>query len=586
MTGEPAAVRPTIRRLVGYLRPHWRAQTVAVVASLVAVASDLPIPLLIKVLVDDVATAGQLDLLASALAGIGALAVVQAAASITSDYLFTTAGQQAVNVLRADLMQHVLRLPLSYFRRRRTGETVTHFTSDCDAVAEVYQSGYGAGVAAVVQVVGIISVVAVIDWRFGVAAAGLVPVYMVLPLLLRRQHIQAGARVQAAVGNLGGLATELIAGTRDIRAFNGELWSIRRLRRTLREVLDARVYEGIVGGWTLVTASIYWLTYAVIFGLVAEPIFRGELTIGFALAMAWYFTRLDLGARPLMTAYAELQRSVGAASRLFRFLDTPGESPGDGGASSMVVTRGEIAFRGVSAAYDTGRAVLHDVSFTAGPGHVTALVGPSGGGKSTIVNLLLRFLRPSAGRIEIDGQNIAAVDAAAVRRHIGVVFQDAVLFDGSIADNIRFGRHELRDEAIEAAARTAGLDEFVQSSARGYATPIGERGLRLSGGQAQRVALARAIAAQPPILVLDEATASLDAESEQSVLHSMAEAARGRTTFVVAHRLSTARAADHIIVLDEGRVIDGGSHEELYQRCRLYRKLCDLQMTQPDEVSA
>ena len=325
------------------------------------------------------------------------------------------------------------------------------------------------------------------------------------------------------MGNLGGLATEFIAGTRDIRAFNGELWSIRRLRRTLREVLDARVYEGIVGGWTLVTASIYWLTYAVIFGLVAEPIFRGELTIGFALAMAWYFTRLDLGARPLMTAYAELQRSVGAASRLFRFLDTPGESPSDGGASSVVVTRGEIAFRRVSAAYDTGGTVLHEVSFSAGPGRLTALVGPSGAGKSTIVNLLLRFLRPSAGRIEIDGQNIAVVDAGGrAPSHWRGVSGRRCCSTGRSPTTFASGGMNC---AMKQLRTLPELPASTNSSSHPLAAmprPLGSAVCGSRGGQAQRVALARAIAAQPPILVLDEATASLDAESEWSVLHSMA----------------------------------------------------------------
>ena len=286
-----------------------------------------------------------------------------------------------------------------------------------------------------ISVLGIVIVVAVIDWRFGVLAAVLVPVYMLLPRLRQGHHVRSAQRVQSATGELGGLATELIAGMRDIRAFNRQAWSLERLRRLLRELRDARVYQGFVRGWTWVTTTIFWIAYASIFLVLAEPIFGGEVTIGFALALAGYLSWLNREVTPMTMAYVDLLHAVGAARRLFDFLDTPAEDDaGDG--KPLAVTRGEVEFRGVGAAYMAGTPVLTDVSFRVPGGSTTAIVGPSGAGKSTVVNLLLRFLQPSAGEIRLDGQDIGAASATEARRHIGVVFQDPVLFHGSIADNI------------------------------------------------------------------------------------------------------------------------------------------------------
>ncbi len=577
MSQQPLNVGATVRRMATYLRPHWKAQLGAVLASLVTVGAELPAPLLIKALVDDVAIGGDLSLLPPLLIALGALAIVGSIAAIAANYLFTSAGEQAANVLRRALMDQVLRLPLAYFRGHRTGDTVTHFTADSAAIAEAYERAYGNGLAAAISVLGIVIVVAVIDWRFGVLAAVLVPVYMLLPRLRQGHHVRSAQRVQAATGELGGLATELIAGMRDIRAFNRQAWSLERLRRLLRALRDARVYEGFVVGWTWVTTTIFWIAYASIFFVLAEPIFDGEVTIGFALALAGYLSWLNREVTPLTMAYVDLLHAVGAARRLFNFLDTPAEDDaGDG--TPLAITRGDVEFRGVGASYISGIPVLTDVSFRAPSGSTTAIVGPSGAGKSTVVNLLLRFLQPSAGEIRLDGQDVGAVSATEVRRHVGVVFQDPVLFHGSIADNIGFGREGIGQHEVARASDIAAAADFIGATRDGFDTQVGERGLRLSGGQAQRIAIARAIAGDPRVLVLDEATSALDAEAEHLVLRGLERAREGRTTLVVAHRLSTVHRADQVVVLDEGHVLDVGRHDELYERCGLYRELCDRQM--------
>ena len=584
METPPPSTATTVRRLTAYLRPHWRAQAGAILASLLVVAAGVPIPLLTKALVDDVATEGRLELLPPVLAALGVLALLTATFSVLSSYLFTRAGARAINVLRADLMRHLFRLPLTYFRRHRRGEIATHFTSDVEAVATAYRESYGRGIASAVQLVVVIAVIAVFDWRFGVGAVAILPVYMLVPWLNKRHHAEASRRMQDATGHLGGLSTELVAGTRDLRAFNAEGWSLQRLHRALRELLRAGIYQGTVRGWSISLSSIYWFIHAAIFAVLAEGLFQGTVTIGFALAMVGYFAWLDGSMGPLASAYVELQQALGAAGRLLGFIDTPGEASTADASSVLSVPRGEIEFRDAGVAFEPGRPVLQGVSFTARAGRVTALVGPTGAGKSTTINALLGFVRPDHGAITIDGRDIAEVDPSQVRRHVGVVFQDPALFTGSIGDNISFGRDDIDCARVVEAASIARAADFIEELPGAYGTNLGERGLGLSGGQAQRIAIARAIAPDPKVLVLDEATASLDAESERDVMAAMAAGMGGRTTIVIAHRLATVRAADQIVVLDAGRVLDRGRHDELYERCDLYRSLCDLQMQQPADA--
>ena len=574
-----------LRRLAAYLWPHWRWQAAAVMASVLVVAAYLPFPWLTKILIDDVVGAGNLDLLGPAAAGIVATAVATAAFLLASNYLFTTAGEQAINDLRTRLMDHTLRLPLAYFRRQRTGEVVAHFTTDSVAVTGVYRAAFGAAPAAVIELAVMLLVIGLIDWRFVLVSIGVIPIQATLPALLGRPQRRAGEREQSAMAALGGLSTELVAGAREIKAFNRQNWAARRLAVDLRQLFGARLRVAALLQTRLFFIFIHELIRVAIFAVLAGAILGGEVRFGVVFALAMYMSYLASPGFALMGAYAETQHALGAAGRLFAFLDTPTESAKPDGARRLPDIRGEIDFEHVNAAYESGAPVIQDVSFTAPAGRTTALVGPSGSGKTTVANLLLRFLQPRGGRILVDGRDVATVTAAQLRRHVGVVFQDPVLFAGTVADNIRFGRDEISEARVVEAATIANAHDFITAMPRGYATQIGERGLRLSGGQAQRIAIARAVAADPRILVLDEATSALDAEAERLVHAALDRAAEGRTMLVIAHRLATVRGADRIVVLDRGKVVDTGRHDELYGRCDLYRELCDLQMTSTGTVN-
>ena len=568
-----------LRRLAAYLRPHWRWQAAAIAATVVFSAALLPFPWLTKILIDDVVGAGNLDLLGPVVAGIVAAAVVATVFNLASDYLFTTAGEQAINDLRSRLMEHTLRLPLAYFRRQRTGEVVAHFTTDSVAVTGVYRAAFGRAVAAVIQLAVMLLVIGLIDWRFFLVAIGVIPLQMFLPALLGRPQRRAGEREQTAIAALGGLSTELVAGAREIKAFNRQGWAARRLAGDLHRLFSARLRVAALLHVRVFYNVIDTLIWVAIFSVLAEPILGGQVKFGVVFALAQYMSFILQPAYVLMGAYAETQHALGAARRLFAFLDAPEEPAATAAERRLPVIRGEFAFESVSAAYESGAPVIQNVNFTAPAGRTTALVGPSGAGKTTIANLLLRFLQPRSGRIVVDGRDVATATAAELRRHVGVVFQDPVLFAGTVADNIRFGREEISDARVVEAATIANAHDFITAMPQAYATEIGERGLRLSGGQAQRIAIARAVAADPRVLILDEATAALDAEAERLVHAALDRAAEHRTTLVIAHRLATVLGADRIVVLDAGKVVDTGRHAELYGRCDLYRQLCDLQMT-------
>jgi len=581
---SPSAVW-LLRRLAAYLRPHWRLQAGAIVASVFVVATFLPFPWLTKILIDDVVGAGNLDLLGPVAAGLVAASVATAGFLLASNYLFTTAGEQAINDLRTRLMDHTLRLPLAYFRRQRTGEVVAHFTTDSVAVTGVFRAAFGAGPAAVIELAVMLLVIGLIDWRLVLVSLGVVPLQMLLPALLGGPQRRAGERQQTAMAALGGLSTELVAGAREIRAFNRQGWAASRLADDLHRLFSARLRAAALLQTRLFVGLIAHLIRVAIFAVLAGAILGGEIELGVMFALAQYMAYFLGPAYALMGAYAETQHALGAAGRLFAFLDTPTESAKPDAARGLPDIRGEIDFEHVNAAYESGAPVIQDVSFTAPAGRTTALVGPSGSGKTTIANLLLRFLDPSGGRILVDGHDAATVTAAELRRHVGVVFQDPVLFAGTVADNIRFGRDDISEARVVEAATIANAHDFITAMPQGYATQIGERGLRLSGGQAQRIAIARAIAADPRVLVLDEATSALDAEAERLVQAALERAAEGRTMLVIAHRLATVRGADCIVVLDAGKVVDSGRHDELYGRCDLYRELCDLQMTSDGTVN-
>ena len=580
-TTGAASAWSMFRRLLGYAGPYRLTGGLATAAAAGVSVLLLARPWLMKLLVDDVFGEGNAALLAPVLIGMVALEVVLAGLGYGVQYGYARVGERAMNDLRARILLHTHRLPLTSLRRHRTGDVVAHFTSDSTAIGGVYRHVFAEGVLPGLRVIAVVAIIFAVDWRFGLLAVALIPFYAFLPVLLRGRVQGASRGVQDAMASLSALLTEFVGGARDLKAFNREDWAGGQLNAEARRLWRGRLRLVVVRGVAMIQSVVYWGAWAAIWFVLAPPAVAGEITVGLLLALGYYFMMLEAPSRAIVNAYVEVQTALGAARRVFTFLDTP-EEPIRAADASAPISGGEVRFERVTFGYTEAQPVLRKVSFHATHGTTLAVVGPSGAGKTTLINLLLRFLDPASGRITVDGYEIGDIDPAALRDSCGVVFQDPMLFEGTIAENIHFGREELTEAQVERAAVIANAHDFITATEHGYATRIGERGLRLSGGQAQRVAIARAIADDPRILILDEATSALDADSERLAQEALARASHGRTTIVIAHRLATVRRADLIVVLDEGEVLDTGRHEALYDRCELYRRLCDLQFLQPE----
>ena len=581
VTPEPSDV-DVAKRLWAYMRPSAWEYAVAIGATLGNSVIWIVRPWLLHLIIDDVFGQGNRGLLVPVLIALGAVGVVTAIDATVGHWFHERAAQGAMLGLRSDVLRHAQRMPLSDVRARRTGDIAAHLTSDATVIGRVYLAFVSLVFAQAFRLPAYLAIMFAIDWRLGVIAVSSLPIHALMATRLRGTIRSASGRVQDAVGRLSAVLTDMVGGVRDIKAANRQTWAGRRVATEADGLWRAQVGLSLFESLRWVPYVVYWGIYIAIWAVLAGAVVDGAVQLGMLVAAGQYMLQLGAPVGNAVSDLSHMQVAAGAARRVFGFLDSGPEPAPTTTSVRPIGQRGEVHVDGVSFAYADGEPVLRDVSFRANAGETVALVGPSGAGKTTLTSLLLRFYEPTGGSIRIDGTDIAGVDASAVRERLGVVFQDPVLFDGSIEENIRLGRDDVSSERMVEAAVTANAHDFITDTEDGYDTHIGERGLRLSGGQIQRVAIARAILGDPRILILDEATSSLDAESERLVQQALARAAAGRTTLVIAHRLATVRRADSIVVLDEGRVLDTGRHDELYERCDLYRRLCDLQFLQPE----
>lgn len=575
--------REIASRLWGYLR-GWRldyAGAAAMTAGNSAVL--LTRPWLLHVLIDDVFGKQDRGLLIPTLLGIAGCGVALGLAAVFGHWFHTRAAEGAMSRMRQEVLQQAQRIPIGDLRGRRTGDIVSHLTADAAVISTVYLHAVSVVCANALRLPGYLVIMFVIDWRLGLITVATLPIHALMATRVRGRTQAAGRGVQDAMGRLSAVMTELVGGARDVKAFNRQRWAGERLDSETRTLWRARVRVALLGSLGRTAHLAYWAALIAIWAFLADAVVAGTVAVGFLVASGQYLLQVGGPVRNVLNEFVQIQVVLGTSRRVFGFLDTPREVDESTGRS-LTVARGELNVREVGFSYGEDD-VLNQVSLTASPGEKVSLVGPSGAGKSTLISLLLKFYEPQTGRIEIDGQDIRDASAASVRQSIGVVFQDATLFDGSVSENISLGRETVTEADVRRAAVLANADDFITALEHGYDTNIGERGVRLSGGQVQRIAIARAIVGDPRILILDEATSSLDAESEWLVQQGLERASAGRTTLVIAHRLATVRQADRIVFLDGGRVQDAGRHDELYARNDHYRRLCDLQLLRGEALS-
>jgi subfamily B ATP-binding cassette protein MsbA len=561
---------------------HRKRLALGFVIMLVNRAAGLVLPGSSQMLLDDILPSGDTGRLMLLAGVVGAATLVQSGSSFALSQILGVAAQRAITEMRRSVQSHLVRLPIRTFDATQTGILVSRVMSDAEGIRNLVGSGLVQLVGGALTASVGLGVLFWLNWKLTsitIALLGIFAVGMAIAFTKLRPIFRERGKINAEVT---GRLVESIAGIRVVKAYTAErrerLEFSRGAHRLLRNVASSMTGVSATGALSTVVVGAIGTVLILVGG---RDIMAGRMTDGEFLQ---YILFTGIVAAPLVQIASigtQITEAFAGLDRIRELRNVTPEDADDADRHSVGEVRGEVRFDNVSFAYEPGTPVLHDIAFEARAGSTTALVGSSGSGKSTLVSLVMAFNHPQQGRILIDGRDLAELKLREYRSALGIVLQDNFLFDGTILENIRFARPDASDAEVRDAARIAHCDEFAVGFSDGYRTIVGERGVRLSGGQRQRVAIARAILADPAILILDEATSSLDSESESLIQEGLTRLRAGRTTFVIAHRLSTITAADQILVLEEGRIVERGRHEELVEHPGgRYRALYERQYRQ------
>ena len=570
-----------LRLLAPYLRPYRGRVATALLSLLVAAGTVLAFGACLRALIDRGFAEGRPDVLNYALASLLAVAAVLAVASGARFYLVSWLGERVVGNLRKDVFAHVLTLGPAWFEIKRSGDVMSRISSDAQLIEQVIGSSASVALRNTLMCVGGIAMLVITNPKLALHVLAVVPL-VVVPIVLFGRKVRALSReAQARIADMASEGGETLDAVRTVQAFAQEDRAAARFGQATERAFDASIRR--IGRRATMTTLVIFIVFAAVGFLLwmgGQDVIAGRISAGDLSAFIFYAVLVATSGGAISETVGDLQRASGAAERLAELLDeTPVIAEPVSPQPLPRPTRGAVSFADVSFRYPTrpDSLALHKFDLSVAAGETVALVGPSGAGKTTVFNLLLRFYDPEAGAISIDGVDIRALRLAELRGALAIVPQEPVLFTASVAENIRYGRPDASDAEVRAAAEAASALGFIEALPQGFGTDLGARGVRLSGGQRQRIAVARAILCDPAILLLDEATSALDAESEQAVQQALDRLKDGRTTLVIAHRLATVQKADRIVVVDQGRVADIGTHADLVRRGGLYSRLAELQ---------
>jgi len=576
----------TLRRLLGYTVPYWR-RLLAILAMTLAIAAASAFgPYLIGTAIDKFIANRQpegLTLVMLALAGVYVAGFV---ARVLQTYLIGWVAQMTLARLRLSIFQALQGQSLQFFDKNEAGDLMSRVLNDVEVINTVMSQGLAQSLGGLFSLVGILIAMLALNWELALASFVVLPAMVFTTSFFSGLSRRAFRKTRQTIGEVSANLQEDIAGVKVAQAFNRTDLNRARFAERNAANRDANV------GATAVTAAIFpamdvlsTIALGIVAGFGGYLAIQGQVTVGVVVAFLAYVQQFFQPIQQLSQLWTSAQSGLAAAERIFGLIDTPVDLKDAPDAVSLGPIQGRVEFKEVEFAYDSANPVLDKVSFVVEPGQTVALVGATGAGKTTIANLIARFYDVSAGQVLVDGVDIRTVTAASLRQQMGIVPQNSFLFAGTIAENIRYGRLEATDEEVQAAAKLVNAHPFISALPQGYATPLGERGGTLSQGQRQLIAFARAILADPRILILDEATSSVDTRTEALIQQALAVLLKDRTSFVIAHRLSTVRNADFVLLIDGGRIAERGTHRELLNSGGLYAELHRRQFRDVSEAS-